>query len=450
MSRQARAASPRPALVVALFLAACSPASPPVAHVEPEPQPPVATAPTEARAARPVSEPVADDGHAKVHEMLRRVSRARGLPVRHEVASRVLDRAGILARIRAHVEKEVPREAVESEGELLTLLELLPPDYDFVEGTYALIQGRIAGFYEPSDETMYMVDDLGDDEATETLAHELDHALQDQSFSLAPMLEYRPGDGDRSAAEHAVIEGDATSATLDIVAGSAFDVSEGALRTVLALSNAASGVAATPHVLQTSLTAPYADGFAFVQRERRIGGWAAVDAALRAPLASTEQLLHADKYAQREPPIAVPVPTFASIGEGFRAVDDDVMGEQGLRLMLEEWTNGAIAEKGAAGWGGDRYVIVHRDDAGTRAVAMGWHAVMDTERDAAELAEILAARFGHKCRERATVGPLAWRRLGRDVVLAAGPYQRAGKEPRSAGTCRAAERWLVEMLQKKR
>src|SRR6185437_16309232 len=106
-----------------------------------------------------------------------------------------------------------------------------------------------------------------------------------------------------SAAAHAVIEGDATSASLDVVAGSAFDVSETALRTLLELSGGASGVA-SPHVLQASLSAPYADGFAFVQRERRRGGWAAVDAALLSPPVSTEQLLHADKYAQREPPIA--------------------------------------------------------------------------------------------------------------------------------------------------
>ncbi len=123
------------------------------------------------------------------------------------------------------------------------------------------------------------------------------------------MIEYAPGDGDRTAAAHAVIEGDATSAMFDVVAGSAFSVSEGALRTLLAVSNAMSDVGTTtPHVLQASLSAPYADGFAFVQRQRTAGGWAAVDAALRAPPVSTEQLLHADKYASREPPIAVPVP----------------------------------------------------------------------------------------------------------------------------------------------
>jgi len=431
------------ALVLPVFAVACSPTGLPVAP------PSVALPdPPRAAAAPPVDDAPAAESRRKVRAMLARVAAARGLPAKHEVAIRVLDRAGILAAIRAHVDKETPAAAVEHEGELLAALELVPPSYDFVEGTYALIQGRIAGFYEPGDQTMYLVDDLGDAEAAETLAHELDHALQDQSFPLAAMIEYVPGEGDRTSAVHAVLEGDATSAMLDVVAGSAFAVSEGALRTLLAASNALSDVGATtPHVLQASLSAPYSDGFGFVQRERTAGGWAAVDAALRSPPVSTEQLLHADKYASREPPIPVPVPGLAALGPGFRAVLDDVIGEQGLRLMLEEWASPPVAERGAAGWGGDRYVIARRDDAaGAHTIAVGWHAVMDTERDAVELADILEKRFGKPCRERPALGPLGYRRRGRTVVVAAGPYRRQGTATAAAGTCAGAEKWIEELL----
>jgi hypothetical protein len=390
----------------------------------------------------------AAEARRKVQQMLEKVSRLRGLPIRGEVASVVLDRAAILARIRAHVDKEIPLEAVESEGELLAALELVPPDYDFVEGTYKLIQGRIAGFYEPKDHTMYLVDDLTDEEAIETLAHELDHALQDQSFAIGKLIEYVPGDGDRSAAAHSVIEGDATSAMLDVTVGSAFRVSAQALRMLMAASNAASEVGkTTPHVLLASLGAPYTDGFAFVQQRRDAGGWPAVDAAIRTLPASTEQILHPDKYASQEPPIAVAVPTFAALGPGFRHVIDDVVGEQSLLLMLDEWVPHARAEIGAAGWGGDRYVIVRKDDpAQGRTIAFGWRAVMDTEKDAVELGDILAERFGKKCRERSTVGPIVWKRRGKDLALAAGPYVRQGTRVSSAGNCALATTWLDELM----
>jgi hypothetical protein len=437
-------------LCAALLLAACSPSPPAVVPVAIDDPPPLPMPEAPAPAATAGAAEAAAAARKKVHEMLARVAQARGLPIRREVASRVLDRKEVLDRIRAHVEREVPREAVENEGEMLAGLDLVPPDYDFVEGTYRLIQGRIAGFYEPEDGTMYLLDDLDDDEATETLAHELVHALQDQSFPLAPLLAYNPCDGDRISAAHALVEGDATSAMLDVSLGSAFDVSDTALRRLMAISNALSAEgAATPHALTESLSAPYVDGFAFVQERRKKGGWAAVDAAFRALPVSTEQILHPEKYDAGELPIPVAVPPIGALGAGFRAALDDVMGEQGLRIMLGEWAGERAAVEGAAGWGGDRCVVARRDVAGApdlRAVAVGWRAVFDTPKDAAEVADILKAHFGVACRERPAMGPITWRRRGRDVVIAAGPYERQGKSPRSAGNCALASRWAEEML----
>lgn len=455
MTRAARSA----ALFLSALLLGCGGAPLPAAPAAPAALAPLAPLnPPRAAAATPPGPPPREthetEAARKVREMLARVARARGLPVRHDVQSRILDRDQILARIRAHVEKEIPRDVVEHEGELLAALELVPPDYDFVEGTYKLLQGRIAGFYEPGDQTMYLVDDLSDDEAAETLAHELDHALQDQAFQLGALLDFAPGEGDRTAAVHALAEGDAMSAMFDVMAGSAVSVDEGVLRRLLAASNAVSETSATtPHVLQESLIAPYADGFAFVQRQREKGGWPAVDAAWGARPTSTEQLLHPEKYAAREPPINVAVPTFAALGAGYRAVTDDVMGEQSLRIVLAEWTGEAEAVRGAAGWGGDRYVVLRRDDGasnGERAhtIAVGWRAVMDTDADAAELAAILRRRFGAACRLRATTGPLLWQRRGRDVVIAAGPYERRGtRAVKGTGTCADAARWAREMLE---
>ena len=131
-----------------LGLSGCAAGGPPPAPI------PMATIAPPAVAAdppAPVSSDDRDEARQKIHEMLARVSRARGLPVQREVPARVLDRGAMLARIRAHVAEEVPADAVENEGELLVAFELVPPSYDFIEGTYALIQGRIAGFYEPED-----------------------------------------------------------------------------------------------------------------------------------------------------------------------------------------------------------------------------------------------------------------------------------------------------------
>lgn len=435
------------AAAIAILASACA-----GQDARPIPPPPVVeVAPIASESAKPVVKAAPDPdatARRKVREMLAKVARARGIAATREVPSRLLNRDEVLAKIRAKVAKEIPADVAQHEGEFLAALELVPPDYDFVEGAYKLIQGRIAGFYEPADRTMYLVDDLDDDEAEETLAHELDHALQDQAYGLQKLLDFVPGEGDRMAAGHAVAEGDAMSAQFDVMMGSAFNVPEGALRNVLALSNAVSETSTgTPHVLQASLIAPYAEGFAFVQDQRQKGGWAAVDAAWRALPESTEQLMHPEKYAAREAPIRVATPSLAALGPGFRAMTQDVVGEQGIKIMLGEWTSEKASSAAAAGWGGDHYVVARRDDAADRyTIAVAWKVVMDTDRDAGELAAQIKKRFGAACRVRPTVGPIAWQRRGRAIAIAAGPYERQNKRPKSVGTCAAAKRWAAQML----
>src|SRR6185503_15365875 len=127
---------------------------------------------------------------------------------------------------------------------------------------------------------------------------------------------------------------------------------------------------------------------------------------------TTEQLLHLEKYAAREPAIAVAVPATGALGSGFRAVLDDVMGEQSLRIAVEAWTGRAVAVPAAAGWGSDRYVMARRDAGAQHEVAH-------------EMAAVLEKRFGKACRERERLGPLTWARKARALAISAGPFERS-------------------------
>jgi len=463
--RSARAGARWLASALALALAAtgCSaqPPSPVTEPAAPKAAPeqaaaPEAAPPAQAAAAAPEDDP-SRAAQPEVRRMLETVARARGLPIRRDVPGRVLDRGAILARIRAHVEKEIPAEELVYQGEVLASLELIPADYDFAAGMYRLLEGRIAGFYEPADATMYLVDDLGENEAEETLAHELAHALQDQSFPLGPMLKHAPGDSDRLAAAHALIEGDATSAMLDVAAGSAFNIDEALLRKLVAVSTALSSVGDTPRALQESLAVPYTDGFSFVQHLRRKGGWPAVDEAWRALPESTEQLLHPEKFAKREKPVYVPAPPIDALGPGFSAVFNDVMGEQGTRIAFEDYAHRDLAVAAAAGWGGDRLVVARRERPeapGHVEYALAWRLRFDMPADAREAARVLEARFGRACRARPALGPVAWAIRDSDVAMVAGPYERAGasaagagaRAAKATGTCAKTKAWLDAVI----
>lgn len=381
-----------------------------------------------------------------IAEMLDKVSRVRGLPIKRPVPGKVLDRDALGKRIRDMVGEETPREVLVGQGEMLAALEVVPPEYDFLQGALDLLGGRVAGFYDPKQSVMVLAGDLSESEATETLAHELAHALADQSFPLAPHVKYKPGEGDRSSAVHAFIEGDATSTMLDVTMGSAFEMTEEAVRLAFVASTLMSEVGArTPRAVNSSLVAPYVDGFACIQALRRRGDWKAVDEVWRNLPDTTEQLLHIDKLLAREPAEAIALPVLGPLeADGFKRVVDDVMGEQGLRIWLEDIGNRREAREAAAGWGGDKAIEAERVFGGHRQVAFAFRLRMDTVSDAVEVGALFKEKYGAKCRERDKLGPVAWEMKGRDILLVAGPYERRETGPVSVGTCAVSKAWLAD------
>jgi hypothetical protein len=312
---------------------------------------------------------------------------------------------------------------------------------------------------------MYMAADLPDEMAEATLAHELDHALQDQHFDLAARSKYQPGKGDEQDAYDALVEGDAQSTMLDVLLAkttgqTVLDLPERSLAEQMTAAVSSVDPAKAPHAMRTSLVAPYVYGRMFVDALRRSGGWAAVDAAWRAPPTTTEQLLHVEKWTAHEPALVVAAPTFAALGRGWRAVDENSSGELGLRLVFEEWLGAVGAQAAASGWGGDRAVLV--ENGALRALAL--HVRYDADRDRrvrddpfALLAAGLSASAGKPpakdatsfCAERPRLGPLALMKRERELVIVAGPARTTEAMWSAAGDCALAKRWAREILVQK-
>ncbi len=436
---------------LALLVAACGPTTT-------APEAPIAPAPagsSASTAAAPIA-PIAPAAVAQaapdaaVAASLAAVAAHRKLPIREEVAVHSLDRAGLLARVTAKLREEVPPGIVAAQGDFLRVFGLVPADYDLEVGMLALLQGRVAGFYDPDARELVLLDDLSPAQRDEALPHELVHALQDQSFSLGPMLDFVPGESDRLAARQLLVEGDATLAGLRFTYGPENELDPDAIRLAFHASTVLSDVGRrTPAVLVASLVAPYTDGFAFAQALARRGGTRAIDAAFARLPASTEQALHPEKYAASEPPLDVAAPTFAALGPGFEPILADVNGELGLRVMLEPWTSRERASRAATGWGGDRLVVVRAREQGRDRVAAAIVTRMDSVQEAVELGGAIYAKWPRPCTERPELGPLAWRRAGDRVVLVAGPFERRDGRLASAGDCALATRWLDELAPKK-
>lgn len=457
----------REACALALLCAACAPSATPVAPPNRSVSVPSASASGAANVAPPegAAPQRASREQRLIARMLRHVTAARGIDANKAVPGVVLDRKALIGRVRDHVSKELPPEAIHNEGLTLQLLGFVPTQFDYEASEYRLLEDQLAGYYEPADGTMYMASDLPDEEADATLAHELVHALQDQRWNLQSRSKYRPGDGDRSEAVSSLAEGDATSAMFDVIlsraapgAGkTAMDLPDDVFMEQIRAGMSQGPGANAPHIMRSSLAAPYVYGTLFVHALRRRGGWDAVNRAWDDPPATTEQILHVDKWLAHEAPMKIAAPAFASLGSGWRVADEDSEGELGARVAFEEWMDVERAAEASAGWGGDRGVLATNGDAHAFAWRMRYEPGK-TKDDRAKKAFVVIARAldevlgapkatdaSFDCHERADRGPLAVARAGADFVLVAGPAHTASKLWSSAGDCKGARAWVKEI-----
>ena len=107
---------------------------------------------------------------------------------------------------------------------------------------------------------------------------------------------------------------------------------------------------------------------------------------------STEQILHNEKYAAGEAPQKVTLRDIsASLGRGWKMADNDVQGEWGYYLLLDQILQSPdVSKKASAGWGGDRYALFTGPNPADVLVAQ--KAVWDTEQDAREFFDAYVAR----------------------------------------------------------
>lgn len=425
-----------------------SPSGPSVAEY------PTVRASSAAKPPEPQGDPVVD---AEIKKVLERVAKVRELPILKPVHGRSLGRDALLVNLKKKAKEELPPDVLMQQGEAYRAMELVPLDFDFEAGLLKLLQSEIAGYYDSDDKMMYLIDDLEPELKSITLNHELVHALQDESFDLQPLTKYRPGHGDEDSAVQALIEGDAVNGMFDAAGNPSLAMEGELVAAKFRESMAASETAAdAPVFIRDSLVAPYADGFAFVHALRETDGWRAVDTAFRHRPTSTEQILHPDKFLELEAPIVIADPPVDTLGSDWKVVMSDTFGESSFRFMLH--AKGAEFDDAAAdadGWGGDRWILAEQKAAdGSSSWAFALHVQMDDQKSAKEIGAAFAKHLvkqvggsvGGACKERATLGPLAWGQKGLDFAIVAGPYKASGGKRTSASDCAAAKKWISAIL----
>jgi hypothetical protein len=218
------------------------------------------------------------------------------------------------------------------------------------------------------------------------ITHEYVHALQDQHFDLLKLLAARPYNFDRAEAAFAVVEGDAMNVQRRREQSDSV-WSRRTLEEIVRTEDARFGEyrkeigAFFPPLLTETFIFRYRDGTRFVETVRRKSGARGIDELFRRPPASSEQVLHPEKYFANEQPREVALDEGQFAANDWKVAATTPLGELGVRGLLLKTLPAAEATRAAAGWGGDRAYLFER----ARSMPLFvWKTYWDKPEEAAE------------------------------------------------------------------
>src|SRR3954469_8253871 len=226
---------------------------------------------------------------SEVRPIAQRVARIRGLSFKEVPRPEVVSQAHTREVQLRELDSSYPAAERTADAELLATLGLIPRGTDLRKLLGDVSGEQVAGFYDPRRKRLAVVDGPAAKNRvlTEiTLAHELDHALDDQRFGLRDDV---PSTDDRASAYLALVEGTAT-AVMDGYARRYIPPGAALLSAFSALGGGSS-TGDIPPYLQHSLEFSYTGGEHFVSalREAAGGRWTLVNRAFaKRPPASME------------------------------------------------------------------------------------------------------------------------------------------------------------------
>jgi hypothetical protein len=384
-----------------------------------------------------ISDAEAKELFRSVDEILKFASKETALPQRQEVKRRLVNRDEVVAYIQKHMEEDEDSQRFQRNEIVLKKFGLIPRDFDLKKFLIGLLREQIAGYYDPATKTVNLLDWVDADQQKPVLAHELTHALQDQSFDLEKWLKAGEGEDllkvdnptsveferdEAGEARQAVVEGQATVTLIDYqlapvgqsMANSPQIVD--AIREGMLVGSADSiQFHNAPSFLKEALTFPYRYGLGFVGQVVAKRGKEGANALFSNPPTTTRQIMEPDTYLSGEKLPPMPVPDFKSLFKDYEEVDAGGFGEFDTAMLVGEYAGGVAAVKVSPNWRGGYYFAVRPKDKPTAPLGLLYVSRWSSAEKAAEFAAIYAKSLAKRYRKSDPVerdstkalGPLA-------------------------------------------
>jgi len=351
-----------------------TPTAPPAATQEPQPSAP------KDEPSKPevkITPRQAEELFHSVDEILDFDSKQTGLPIKKNVKRKLTSRDEVVSFLTKHMDDQDTKRLRRSEL-VLKKFGLLPREFNLETFLVALLREEVAGYYDPKTKTVNLLDWVPMEEQEPVMAHELTHALQDQTIGLEKWM--KKGEKDLGEikkdptptdiendeidnAREAVIEGQAQAMmfqyaiapTGQSIVGSPALVGQMEEETLTGTSGTKVFNEA-PIFLKESLTFPYSYGMDFIIQVMKQGGKEkAFAGVLKNPPHTTRQIMEPDTYLSAEKIEPMFVPDFKQDFKDYEKFDVGAMGEFDVAVLIEQYAGKPLSKRLYPAWRGGYY-----------------------------------------------------------------------------------------------
>jgi len=308
---------------------------------------------------------------SQADSIFQQMSELTGLPIKSSLKKQVISRPEVSKYIADTLHSEMTPQEMHIQEATLQAFGLVPPDFNLEKFLVSFYTEQAAGFYDPIRKTMFIADWVEPDMQRMVLAHELTHALQDQSYDLEKFLKAARDDDDASAAREAVVEGHATAAMIqEMMAPMKLEVMPSLVPVMAPIIQQQleeyPAFTKAPFFFRFQALFPYIEGIGFMQHGLQAGGWKRLNSLFEDPPTATKEIFQPEVYFDKQPlpKVSLPQPAELAGVHGLSFLAENIMGEMGYYALLGQLISEDEAKSVTPNWLADRYLLYEKSDAG--------------------------------------------------------------------------------------
>ncbi len=390
-------------------------------------QPQTAPAPSPPETETTVSPKEAKELFRSVDEILEFASQDTGLPIKHKVKRRLASRDEVQSYLEKSMKEDKDAKRLERSSAVLKKFGLIPRDFDLSNFLVAMLREQVAGYYDEKTKTVNLLNWLDIEQQKPVLAHELTHALQDQSFGIEKWMkgssertdkkkdDPSPADienDEETSARQAVVEGQAMVVLLDYSlapAGKSMlnspQIVEALKQGMLVGTPDSPKFRDAPIFLKEELTFPYRYGLDFTAALLQAGGKElAYAGAFQDPPKTTREIMEPQTYLAHEKLPPMKMIDMERDFESYEPFDIGAMGEFDVDVLVEQYAGRDESTAIYPEWRGGYYFAGKPKADKSAPIAVLYVSRWSNAAKAAQFAAVYAKSLAQRYQKRQGLG----------------------------------------------